>query len=218
MSFQSLTEVIEGPKQIDETLDFLSQKVKNEVCSLITGAAPSEERLRQARLRNTGMYARGVRSRTIYLSEAREHKATLDYVDWLNEQGAEVRTLPDLPMQMIIFGGKTAVLPFTAKSKKHAIIVHRDPGVVYCLQALFELIWISAAPLGRIFDSNGSEISFQDRALLEMLSLGRIDKEIASNSGVSVRTIATNVAKLMDRLNADTRFAAGVAAAKRNWV
>jgi len=216
--YARLVEVVEGANQVDKALDVLSSRARHELCSFVTGNMPTEERLSKARVRNAEMYERGVSSRTIYLAEAREHEPTLAHVAWLNEQGAEVRTLPDLPMQLIIFDAKTAVLPFITKSKKHAIIIHRDPSVIYCLQALFELIWTSAAPLGRIFDSDGREISFRERALLEMLSLGRIDKEIASDYGISVRTVATNVANLMDRLNADTRFAAGVQAAKRNWV
>jgi len=215
---QHLTEVIEGPNAVDEAIASLSSKVKNEVCSFIVGRHPPPERLRKARELNSQMYRRGVRSRTIYLDEAREHKPTLEHVHWLNDQGAAVRTLADLPMQMIVFDGKVAVLPFLSKNRDHAIIIHSDSGVVYCLQALFELVWATASPLGQIFDRNGNEVSIQDRTLLEMLSLGRIDKEISKDIGVSVRTVASNVARLMSRLEAKTRFAAGVQAAKRNWV
>jgi len=212
-----LAEVVEGPMEVADTIGMLGAKATQEVCSFILGTSP-KARLRQAQKQNSEMYERGIRSRAIYLTEVREHEATLEYVNWVNEQGSEVRTLPNLPMQMIILDAKTAVLPFKAKSGQQAIVIHRDPSVVYCLQVLFEEKWTTASPLGQTFDRNGVQISFEDRAVLEMLSLGRVDREICADVGVSERTLATRIGRMMTRLEAKTRFAAGVAAAKRNWI
>jgi DNA-binding CsgD family transcriptional regulator len=213
-----LTEIIEGANAVDEALKSLCSGAKLEVCSFITGYDKSGERFRQARTRNTDLFARGVRSRSIYLAEARNQEATSKHVKWMNEQGAEVRTLPDLPMQMSIYDAKVAILPFRAKHGKHALVIHREPSIVYLLQSFFNLNWTAASPLGVTFDLDGSPISTEDRALLEMLSLGRIDKEICADMDLSPRTIASRIAILMTRLNAKTRFAAGVQAAKRNWI
>jgi len=217
-NYRHFIQIVEGSEAIDDALVELSDNASKEVCSFVTGFAPSDERLRQGRELNADLYARAVRSRTIYLTEVREHEWTMDHVNWLNEQGSEVRTLPDLPLQMKIIDAKTAVLPFLTKSQKRAIVIHREPSVVYSLQALFELNWKSASPLGLTFDQNGSGISYEDRILLEMLSLGRMDKEICKEIGLSERTVTGRISKLMARLNAKTRFAAGVQAAKRNWI
>jgi len=214
----SLTTIVESADAVDEVLSMLCTAAKLEVCSFITGTNQTGERFRQARERNTEMFARGVRSRSIYLAETRDQEATSKHVEWLNDQGAEVRTLPDLPMQMSIYDAKTAILPFRAKHGKHALVIHREPSVVHLLQSLFNLTWTTASPLGLTFDQDGSLISAEDRTLLEMLSLGRIDKEIATHMDLSARTIASRISAIMAHLNAKTRFAAGVAAAKRNWV
>jgi DNA-binding CsgD family transcriptional regulator len=216
--YDDLVCVVEGAKSVDDALAKLADEARHRVCSFITGKMPSKDRLDQARERNSKIFARGVRSQTIYLNEAREHPATVDYVAWLNEQGAEVRTLPVLPTQMLIIDAQAAVLPFASRTKTQAIIIHRDPNVIYCLLALFSQNWLSATPLGRTFDSDGSELYSQERAIIELLSLGRRDREIAEEFGVSIRTVATNVSNLMERLNTKTRFAAGVQAVKRNWI
>ena len=49
-------------------------------------------------------------------------------------------------------------------------------------------------------------------------SLGRQDKEVATALGVSERTVERRVARLMARLETRSRFAAGVQAAKSNWL
>lgn len=214
----ALTEIIEGADAVDDALSSLCNAAKFEVCSFITGTNQTGERFRQARERNTEMFARGVHSRSIYLAETRNQEATSKHVAWLNDQGAEVRTLPDLPMQMSIYDAKTAILPFRAKHGKHALVIHREPSVVQLLQSFFNLSWTAASPLGLTFDQDGAPISDEDRALLEMLSLGRIDKDICAHLNLSARTVASRISAIMSRLNAKTRFAAGVAAAKRNWV
>lgn len=218
LNYSRLIEVVEGADAVDEKLQELSSKGKSTVCAFVTGKFSSEKRTRLAQARDAEMYAKGVRSRAIYLNEVRDDQAALEYVRWINEQGSEVRTAPFLPMQMIISDNKLAVLPFVSKSGKHAIIIHRDPNVVKCLQALFELTWASTAPIGMIFDKEGQPISVEGRAILDLLAIGRIDREIGEMMGTHERTVARRIADLMKLLNAKTRFMAGVRFAKRNLV
>jgi len=213
-----LVEIVEGAEAIDDKLNDLVQEAQNEIASFITGSTISTARDRKARDRNLQMYARGIRSRTIYLTKFREKPAIVKHVLWINEQGSEVRTALELPTQMIIIDRKIAILPYNAGTGGHAIIIHRDPTVANCLQTLFELTWTSATPLGAILSDNADGISAEQRTVLDMLTIGRIDKEISQAMGVHPRTTARTVAELMARLNAKTRFMAGVQAAKRHWI
>jgi len=214
----ALVEISEGLNAIDAKLRLLSAQTESEVTSFIAAGKVSKTRLRETQRADEAMYSRGVRSRSIYLSDLREYTSVLDHVRWLNDRGAAVRTLPDLPTQMIIFDKKVAVLPFQPKSGNISIIIYREPLVVKCLQELFELNWMSATPLGMVLDNEGGQLASEERALLEMLSLGWIDKEICVAMGNCERTTARRVADLMARLGAKTRFMAGVQAAKRNWI
>ena len=62
------------------------------------------------------------------------------------------------------------------------------------------------------------EITARDRELLTLLAAGMKDREIACTMGVTERTVGRRVTELMERLDAVTRFRAGVRAAHRGWI
>jgi len=210
--------VVVGDAAIAEMLRKLNAQTEQEVNSFVVGRKVSASRLREAQEQNNEMYARGIKSRTIYLPEVRKHIPTLNHVMWLNERGSEVRTSPNLPLQMIIADKRTAVLPLSLPSNERAIIVQRNPSVLIGLQALFDFTWRSASPLGAIIDSSGYTLTTEELSLLELLALGKSDEAIGKSIGRSERTVARKVAEIKTKLNANTRFQAGVKAAKQNWL
>ena len=54
--------------------------------------------------------------------------------------------------------------------------------------------------------------------LLQQLAAGAQDEQIARRLGVSLRTVRRRGADLMSELGAESRFQAGVEAAKRGWI
>ncbi len=54
--------------------------------------------------------------------------------------------------------------------------------------------------------------------LLQQLAAGAQDEQIARRLGVSLRTVRRRVADVMSELGAESRFQAGVEAAKRGWI
>ena len=54
--------------------------------------------------------------------------------------------------------------------------------------------------------------------LLQLLAAGQKDEQIARALGMSLRTVRRRVADLMTELGSDSRFAAGVEAARRGWI
>ncbi|MFI2782686.1 hypothetical protein [Streptomyces sp. ALB3] len=57
-----------------------------------------------------------------------------------------------------------------------------------------------------------------DLRLLTLLATYPSDEPIARHLGVSVRTVRRRVARIMELLDVQNRFAAGVAAAQLGWV
>ena len=55
-------------------------------------------------------------------------------------------------------------------------------------------------------------------SLLRQLAAGAKDEQIARTLGIGLRTVRRRVADLMIELGADTRFQAGVEAARRGWL
>ncbi|MFE0695119.1 hypothetical protein ACFXOK_00265 [Streptomyces sp. NPDC059173] len=56
------------------------------------------------------------------------------------------------------------------------------------------------------------------REILRQLSRGAKDEAAARDMGMALRTYRRAVARLMDSLDATSRFQAGYAAAQRNWL
>ncbi len=63
-----------------------------------------------------------------------------------------------------------------------------------------------------------SDPSDSERLLLQLLSLGAKDEAAARHLGVSVRTVRRMIADLMRRMDARSRFQAGILAAERGWL
>ncbi|MDR2703702.1 MAG: LuxR C-terminal-related transcriptional regulator [Cellulomonadaceae bacterium] len=215
-------EVIKGAPEIHERLRILSERTRFEVATFAPGGAQSPESMAASQARNSELFSRGVSSRSIYLSSARNDSTTLKHVEWLNCQGSEVRTAPTLPIRMIIADKATAVLPLdpTPGRGLQGIAVYHNKGVVLALQTLFEAIWATAAPLGqsRTLTKDTHGLSDDERVVLELLTVGRSTDDIAKQMGVSARTARRIVGTLMERLEARSPFEAGYQAVKRGWI
>jgi DNA-binding NarL/FixJ family response regulator len=102
--------------------------------------------------------------------------------------------------------------------------VIRGTAVIGALTAFFEQSWATARPL-RLRDAQipvvveaGEQPSASDLTLLRLLNLGLKDEAVARHLGVSVRTTRRQIADLLLRLQASSRFQAGIQAARRGWL
>ncbi len=158
--------------------------------------------------------ADGRRSRAIYPVRAlTEAPTSLQDRARLGEQ---VRMISELTTRMFILGDAHAVLPeplgFTDEPRVHI----RQRSIVAALTLWFESLWSRATPLSELEGSRARPDL--RRFLLEQLVAGATDEVIARKLGLSLRTVRRRVAALMADLGADTRFQAGVEAARRGWL
>lgn len=199
-----------GQDTIRERIAELSESIKEEVVTLAPGGGHSEEDLKASRAPNTALFDRGVRMRTVYLDSVRNHQPTLDNVEWLGSRGGQVRTAPMVPLRMIIMDRRLAVLPIDIADARAGAVVLHGSGTVGALYALFESVWAQATPLGSAPRSDPDGMPPQERAVLKLLAEGYTDEAIAKRLGVSPRTARRIAAELMERLEARSRFEAGV--------
>lgn len=97
-------------------------------------------------------------------------------------------------------------------------VVHPS-GLLDALVELYEAHWARAEPLGVPAPVDGDEgPSREAAALLTMLRAGLKDQAMARQLGLGTRTATRRIATLMDRLDAKTRFQAGVEAGARGWI
>jgi DNA-binding Lrp family transcriptional regulator len=131
--------------------------------------------------------------------------------------GEQVRLLPELPSRMLIIGTSHVVLPEPLGFIDEPRSLVRQPGLVQALTHWFELLWEHATPPPEAGRPRAARAE-RDRFLLQQLAQGTKDEQIARTLGLSLRTVRRRVADLMTELGADSRFQAGVEAARRGWV
>ena len=189
-------EVLSTPAGIDAALATAHHEV------LVAGTSGPGDPLGRADHDNL---RRGVRYRLILPDRVRENPVLALRLGRLAAAGAEVRTLPAVPVRATVVDARLALLP-AAQGPELAVV--RLAGVVDAMVVLFEQWWASAAPL-----SGDTGLDARERELLALLSAGCTDESAAARLGVSVRTVRRMMAGIMTRLGARSRFQAGLRAA-----
>ncbi|GAA4581093.1 helix-turn-helix transcriptional regulator [Planotetraspora phitsanulokensis] len=132
----------------------------------------------------------------------------------LTEAGARIRTLDRVPSWFFALGDHTAGLPAewgdSLPEHGYNCYLVRAPIVVSALRTLFEELWARAVPISS-YDNGTSHV-------LRLAAQGLSDEGIARHLGLSVRTVRARFAEAMAELGAQSRFHAGVEAARRGWL
>ncbi|MEV8100329.1 helix-turn-helix transcriptional regulator [Kitasatospora sp. NPDC085879] len=211
-------EQLTGPEEIRSRLSRLADETMHEIMTFAPGGAHTEADLEASREPNAALLDRGIVIRTVYLDSVRNHQPTARHLQWLSDHGGHVRTVPTLPIRMIISDRRLAVLPIDTADARAGAVLLQGSGTVTALCALFESFWSNASPLSspRASDSNG--LPAQEAAVLRLLAHGLTDEAIAKRLGVSPRTARRIAADLMERLEARSRFEAGVHAVQDGWL
>ncbi|MEP6695417.1 MAG: LuxR C-terminal-related transcriptional regulator [Pseudonocardiales bacterium] len=207
-----------GLDGVRRRLEELAASARSEALSFLPRGAQSAASMAASGPLDQASLERGVALRTIYLDSARNDPATAKYAAWLSSLGGETRTVPTLPLRMIVIDREVAMLPLDPESSTRGAVLTRQPGTVTALVALFEQVWSTAAPLGGLAHQPPGTLSGAERQLLRMLAAGAKDEAAAREFGVSVRTVRRMMAELAERLHASSRFQAGVHAAREGWI
>ncbi|MEV4168617.1 helix-turn-helix transcriptional regulator [Nonomuraea sp. NPDC049709] len=134
----------------------------------------------------------------------------------LIESGGKVRTLDRVPSWFLTAGAEVAGMPahWGGNLPDHAYNFYlvRTSVVVGVLRSLFQELWARAMPLPWGSRRDGMV------QVLRLAAQGMCDDSIARQLGLSVRTVRGRFADAMTELGAQSRFHAGVEAARRGWL
>ncbi|MFF4836994.1 LuxR C-terminal-related transcriptional regulator [Streptomyces sp. NPDC001315] len=119
---------------------------------------------------------------------------------------------------MLVFDRRIALIPLDPSNTRAGALRTEEPAVVGNLLVLFEQAWETAIPLGNRTAEAGPEVSATEKELLKLLAGGITDEAAARRLGVSMRTVRRQMASLMERLEATSRFEAGLKAARQGWL
>ncbi|HZK06419.1 MAG TPA: helix-turn-helix domain-containing protein [Actinomycetaceae bacterium] len=180
----------------------------------------------QSRAVTRELLERGVLLRILYHETSVVSRAVREYVEWMTEQGALVRSLPRLPIRLAVVDESRANISAFSPGPDNGGIVTTTPLLVTALTALFECYWeksnsiAASAPLDTqtILTSAAAPISRQEQLVLTLLSQGYKDEAIAERLDMSVRTVARIITQLYDHTGSETRFELGVKATRFGWV
>lgn len=208
-----------GIDAIHTRLETLARELRGECLAVMPGGAQSQESLDASLPLDREALARCVALRNLYQDTARRDSPTLAYARWLIEQGGEVRTAPLLPPRMVIFDRAVAVIPINPHNTRLGALCTSEAAVVASMVTIFDQAWAEAAPIDEESALGESqELTGLERQLLRLLALGLTDEAAGRRLGTSGRTVRRQVAALMDRLGASSRFEAGQKAQQRGWI
>ncbi|MFJ9023188.1 LuxR C-terminal-related transcriptional regulator [Streptomyces sp. NPDC102259] len=208
-----------GMDAIQDRIEQLSLRAAEEVATLMPGGPQDPVFIEAAKRLDSQVRGRGVAMRTVGLESLRKDPPTLAYARWLTEIGAEVRTAPSLPIRMLIYDRRVALVPVDPDNSSLGALEVTDPGTVTVILALFEQIWSTSRPVGDTTPATDDDgLSPQERELLLLLSQGLTDERAGRQLGLSARSVRRMMAGLMERLGARSRFEAGLRAAENGWL
>ena len=212
-----LVELIEGGDAVLHTLSQLELGAREEV--LIVDCPPYHPTAALLNTNEMQALARGVRYRAIYHAPVLAEPAKMEQLDQYLAAGEQARALPAVRMKMVISDRSQALVPlsFDATVSTTRLLVHPSP-LLDALVACFESLWDRATPIGAPAADTEPELSTRDRQILRLLVSGAKDAAIARALGVTERTVLRHISDLLRRLDADTRFQAGVQATHRGWI
>ncbi|WP_327678591.1 LuxR C-terminal-related transcriptional regulator [Kitasatospora sp. NBC_00458] len=207
-----------GIDRIRDRLAVLTRNVREEVMTFAPDGGQKPEHIAAAKPLDQDLLDRGVRMRTVYLDSVRNSPHTLEYLNWIAEQGGQVRTVPALPTRLIVVDRGTAVIPVSGDDTAAGAVVLTGQGTLLALCALFENVWAGAQPLGAAAGRDHRGLSPQEATAIGLLAEGHTDDAIGKRLGVSPRTARRLATDLMERLGARSRFEAGVRAVQEGWL
>ncbi|WP_374771875.1 TrmB family transcriptional regulator [Streptomyces sp. NBC_01310] len=228
-----LIEVITGTEALRHHLRQLQDNARHEVlwfCKAHYVAMPSGSNREEYEA-----LARGVRYRAVYERAFFDDPGSVDNVVEGMRAGELARSVPHLPLRLAVADGEMAICPlvpggpFGSPGEPTAALL-RDSNLLQALTALFERYWEGAVPLhvsasgtiGGPDDTDETEdtedLRETDRRLLAFLIAGIADKAIASQMGLSRRTVQRRIQHMMALTGSVTRMQLAWQAARRGWL
>lgn len=222
-----LVEVIVGRPAIRQQIRNLQLGARKELlwfCRSGHVVMPSEDNSEEFE-----MLARGVRYQVIYERALLEEPGMIHNVAEGIRKGEQARATARLPVRMAIADRSVGLCPLVTDrggpGEPTAALI-RDSHLLTALVALFESYWSSASPLHIsggdyetvLVEDVGETIGSDDLYLLSLLVAGVSDKAIATQLGVSQRTVQRRIRALMDQVDADSRTQLAWQVASRGWL
>lgn len=130
--------------------------------------------------------------------------------------GEQARVRQRVPVKMMHVDDTVALVTIDRTGSQGALHIE-SPALLQLIAEWFDALWDApdTTPIGR---QPPDELTPVRHKVLTLLAAGLTDESIANHTGTAVRTVRRHIGAILEVLQVDSRFAAGVAAAKRGWL
>ncbi|MDJ0344814.1 LuxR C-terminal-related transcriptional regulator [Streptomyces sp. H10-C2] len=215
-SVEVQVEVLRDQRRRRRYLNSLNDDVMTQTCSMHPGPLPAATVLAASLEEDARMVQRGLRVGAIYGQSVATAPWHRRYLADLVALGAEVRLVPQVPFDLLIFDSHTAMLPSDPTEPSRTILAIRGAQLLPSYVALFEDVWLRSVPLTAAGDEAVNaldSLADQQRTVMRLLGHGHTDELIGKRLGNAARTVGRIVALVMQEMKATSRFQAGMLAA-----
>ncbi|MEI2776320.1 MAG: helix-turn-helix transcriptional regulator [Tetrasphaera sp.] len=161
-----------------------------------------------------------VRLRAVYDPAVLDVPGALDALRERMTGGEQIRLASGIHFSAVVVDDVAAVVEFSniETSGAGSMLLRRHPFVAAVMR-LGESLFATGVPLPMGEDGPALDgAADRDALILSLLASGASDSTITRRLGISQRTVERRVRHIMDGLGADTRFQAGVRAARQGLV
>lgn len=160
--------------------------------------------------------AAGVEFRMIYDAQhASDHWGSYS-IEQSVLAGEQARVRQTVPLKMMHVDDTVALITIDHSGAQGALHIE-SPALLRLLAEWYDALWTApdTTPIGgKVPD----ELTPVRHKVLTLLASGLTDESIANHTGTAVRTVRRHVSAILEILQVDSRFAAGVAAVRRGWL
>lgn len=217
-SAKTSVEIVRGPDSAWAVIDDLARTCSESLDTFVPGSDGNDTAVSHPTARVLDNLQRSVRIRTLLHHPSRQQPAFVRHVSAVTAACGQVRTVNSLPARLQIYDRSCAVLPLDPQHEAAGAALIRDPTVLTFLQHLFEHYWGRGMEFGEEENRSGGPPTGPDLEVLRLMAAGKKDEVIAHLLGMSSRSVSRIVARLMERLGANSRFQAGARAALHGWL
>ncbi|MEV7212229.1 LuxR C-terminal-related transcriptional regulator [Kitasatospora cineracea] len=196
---------LHGTEPIQQRLLAIESDRWEECLAAQPGERPTKYLDDNSRVRTS--LAQGAAVDILYQPLSRRTPRTVAYAAAATGWGMRLRVLDEPFARMLIFDRRVAVIAGSPDNRTAAFI--EDPIVVDHLVGLFQRDWDRAVRVPWYDLAADQDLPEALRRVGELLATGLTQKAIASRLSLSERTVATHIARLRERYDAETLFQLG---------
>jgi sugar-specific transcriptional regulator TrmB/DNA-binding CsgD family transcriptional regulator len=220
-----VVEVVVGVEQVARRFHQLQFGAQRELLVFLVGAPIAVPRADTDTSESSALN-RGVDFRVVAAKSYLDSHEVVRDVREAVMAGIELRLADSLPLKMVVSDRERAMVPLDmadSGGEPSAIVVH-PCGLLTALVHLFEREWAQARPMYttttgvREESAAGQQPTKEELEVLALLLAGISDRRVASQLGLSIRTVERRVRRLTDLAGGGSRLQLGWHAARAGWL